>query len=587
LSFPFHWSLFMKALGEAAVDLPWILPCASSLVGLTRPDAASVWSELRFDPGCVLLLARVADPSSLLSQFQVAPVLEQALSWLGQGPGHFVDWNQPGAAVIQRVCGRQALAAQTIAVAAGCSPERAFVAGLLAPLGWLALAATSPERLPEFIAQSRLGTGRQQAHWGLDHTAITRRLARLWRLPGWLACIISNLGLHASIVEKLGADPVLFRVVQLAVALVQQQDGGLNLALGDEVENLRLDLDMTASEVDELASHLQAPAPRAWDSPANHPYLQDLLRLALDVRKQSEAALVDRLQAELDQLQKALEEHCRSEKERLQAMKLSALAELAAGAGHEINNPLAVISGQAQYLIKQLQVVEDTLAEETSPTALLESLKAKLARPLQTIIGQTQRIHHVLTDLMYFARPAHPHRQLIPVGVIVREVSDTLQEIAQQKHVRLVCEEPPGHWGLSVDVAQVRTALGGMLRNAIEAAPPEGWVGLRVENGDGTLKLIVEDNGSGPAPGGVEHLFDPFYSGRSAGRGRGFGLSSAWRLARLQGGDVHFEGRHQDLTRFVLTLPAAEIPSIPAFAAPDEDQHVSEINARNGSPLVA
>src|SRR4051812_11682818 len=106
----------MKALGEAVVDLPWILPCASSLVGLTRPDAAAVWSEIRFDPGCVLLLARVADTSSSFSpKFLVTPALELALSWLGLEPGRFIDWNQDGAAQVHRICSQQALLAQAIA----------------------------------------------------------------------------------------------------------------------------------------------------------------------------------------------------------------------------------------------------------------------------------------------------------------------------------------------------------------------------------------------------------------------------------------------------------------------------------------
>src|SRR5207237_6207930 len=129
---------------------------------------------------------------------------------------------------------------------------------------------------------------------------------------------------------------------------------------------------------------------------------EDMLRLALANHQQADAAWAETLQTEIDYLHRALEDHCRSEKDRLEALKLSALAELAAGAGHEINNPLAVISGQAQYLLKQLQVAEDTLAEETSATTLLEDLKAKLNRPLHTIIGQTQRIHLVLTDLMQF-----------------------------------------------------------------------------------------------------------------------------------------------------------------------------------------
>src|SRR5215470_8902680 len=106
--------------GEAAVDLPWILPCAGSLVGLTRPDAASVWSQARFDPGLVLLLARASPSESLSSQLHEKAVLEMALAWLAQGRRHFVNWSTPGADHVQRTCAQQALLAQTIAVRAGC-----------------------------------------------------------------------------------------------------------------------------------------------------------------------------------------------------------------------------------------------------------------------------------------------------------------------------------------------------------------------------------------------------------------------------------------------------------------------------------
>ena len=55
-------------------------------------------------------------------------------------------------------------------------------------------------------------------------------------------------------------------------------------------------------------------------------------------------------------------------------------------------------------------------------------------------------------------------------------------------------------------------------------------------------------------------MFDPFYSGRSAGRGRGLGLPTAWRLAREHGGDVTYDPRPDSPARFVLSLPrAAEI----------------------------
>jgi signal transduction histidine kinase len=99
-------------------------------------------------------------------------------------------------------------------------------------------------------------------------------------------------------------------------------------------------------------------------------------------------------------------------------------------------------------------------------------------------------------------------------------------------------------------------ALACLLRNAIEAAPAEGWAGIRVATpSSDQLEIWVEDSGAGPTPQQLEHIFDPFFSGRQAGRGRGLGLPTAWRLAREHGGDVYFDDRSQGPTRFVLRLP--------------------------------
>jgi len=86
---------------------------------------------------------------------------------------------------------------------------------------------------------------------------------------------------------------------------------------------------------------------------------------------------------------------------------------------------------------------------------------------------------------------------------------------------------------------------------------------MRVEQPDEErLVLVVEDTGPGPGPLAREHLFDPFFSGRSAGRGRGMGLPTAWRLACQQGGDLRYDGSHGEVTRFSLILPAATACSV-------------------------
>jgi signal transduction histidine kinase len=71
----------------------------------------------------------------------------------------------------------------------------------------------------------------------------------------------------------------------------------------------------------------------------------------------------------------------------------------------------------------------------------------------------------------------------------------------------------------------------------------------------GLTQWIIENSGTRPSADQMEHLFDPFYSGREAGRGHGMGLPTAWRLARENGGDVTYDGDATGPTRFVLTLP--------------------------------
>jgi len=604
----------MKALGEAALELPWLPPCAASLAALTRPHSASTgcpWKQVRSDPGCVLLLVRAApaDVSPLvgLRDAGVLAAAQQFLQSATQSPSALplMDWRRPGLYRVLQIALQQArLAAEIAGHVPGVDPERAWIGGLLAPLGWLAIAAVDADGMSKHLAKLVLHPEPamlQQESWGLDATALTRRLARAWRLPAWLAPVLGHLGLHVGLAQRLGAEPRLFQAVQLAVAAMQERDCGLRLPVGATTDELTGALALTPALLESLADKvLREPAPAPEDDGAASGsaasggsasgLLADLLRLASAHRQQSDT--LARLQADLDQLQAALEHQAAQERDQLHAKKLSALAELAAGAGHEINNPLAVISGQAQYLLKQIELAEEQLVEDPSPTLYLDTLKDKLHKSLTTIIGQAHRVHHVLTDLMQFARPAPPRRQAVSAAKLAAEAVAACQALARDRHVRILALDPVEQLMVAGDAAQSRTALVNLLRNGIEAAPADGWAGIRVEPAGAQVAFVVEDNGPGPAPTLREHLFDPFFSGRSAGRGRGLGLPTAWRLARHNGGDVRFAGTTADATRFVLTLPLAT-PTAAVLTAAEEQHagngHHAELtglrNGANGAPV--
>src|SRR5262249_4178730 len=156
-----------------------------------------------------------------------------------------------------------------------------------------------------------------------------------------------------------------------------------------------------------------------------------LLAVAAENRRLRESNLRRRTECEVDQLHAALEQEARELERRLEERKLSALAEFAAGAGHEINNPLAVISGQAQHLQRRLQKMALTNADEPAPSeGEGPPLPAEFGSSLQTIINQTKRIHTLLRELMQFARPPKPRPLWIDLLDLIASAARELQDLA-------------------------------------------------------------------------------------------------------------------------------------------------------------
>jgi signal transduction histidine kinase len=453
-----------------------------------------------------------------------------------------LDWSNSQRRTILDNSHDYAQAAHTLAQQSGlCDPERAWIAGLLAPLGWIAIAARDPEEVRSFLADpswSADPSDAQRIHWGLDQAELARRLARNWGLPSWISAVIGRLALPAEVAVQLGAEQSLFQITQLAVGLVQQHGRGLGLPVGASAAELLHTLHLPAQKLEINESQDGVTAPLS---------LSEFLAVEADNRRLRGQSAFCRLEEELDVLHRTLAEQRSGEEARLRTLKLRALAEFAAGAGHEINNPLAVISGHAQYL----------RAHESDPAR---------KSALEKIIAQTQRIHSLLRDLMQFARPPVPTLRPVDLVRLIDEVATSLAEEAQQHQVRLHIREtkddtppvaPPACMILA-DAIQVKLALTCLIRNSIEAAGTEGWVRVRLEEIAGYVEVTIEDSGPEMPALQREHLFDPFYSGRPAGRGTGLGLPTAWSLVRQQGGDVFLASQTGEPTRFILRLP---IPS--------------------------
>jgi signal transduction histidine kinase len=234
---------------------------------------------------------------------------------------------------------------------------------------------------------------------------------------------------------------------------------------------------------------------------------------------------------------------------RLEEEKLAALAEFAAGAGHEINNPLAVICGRAELLLRQ----------ETHP---------ERRRDLATIHAQARRVYEMIADLMLFARPPRPLFAGVDLAALFHELAAELGPRCQEQGVilRIPPEQPPIH--LRADRAQLLVALRAICDNALEVLEPGGRIDIRAEleepkvHPDGGLRARIEihDDGPGFDESIRRHLFDPFFSGRAAGRGLGVGLAKCWRIVRLHDGWIDVESQEGRGATFRVKLPAMRFP---------------------------
>ena len=218
---------------------------------------------------------------------------------------------------------------------------------------------------------------------------------------------------------------------------------------------------------------------------------------------------------------------------------MESMAEFAAGAGHEINNPLGSIIGQTQLLLKRTD-------------------RADQKQSLETIGSQAWRIRDMIGDTMLFARPPQPEFAECNLAEISGNVVSTLNEKYGDKRRLIEFHPPQQQVPTFADESQISILVSHLVSNACEAVAElengNARVSVSVEHVANYATVIVEDNGPEIPASVRQHMFDPFYSGRQAGRGLGFGLCHSWQIVRMHNGILMQEVLSTG-NRFVVVLP--------------------------------
>src|SRR5262249_11290750 len=201
------------------------------------------------------------------------------------------------------------------------------------------------------------------------------------------------------------------------------------------------------------------------------------------------------------------------------ADRMFSIGTLAAGVAHEINNPLAYVTGNLDF-------VRGRLGEVISGRSDVAELPDLLVA-LDDAIEGADRMRAVLRDLRTFSRPEESDRGPIDV-VRVIEVAARLTQAAIRPRARLVKElaPVPPVVGSEARLGQVLITL---LVNAVQAMPPErgahaNEIRIATASAGGDVVIELRDNGAGIPDDVRRHIFDPFFTTKDVGEGTGLGL---------------------------------------------------------------
>ena len=237
--------------------------------------------------------------------------------------------------------------------------------------------------------------------------------------------------------------------------------------------------------------------------------------------------------------------------------RLAAIGQLSASIAHEIRNPLAAISGSIQILQKDIRRLDPG---------------DQACKLMDIVLRETDRLNHLITDFLHYARPGPLNPQPVVVGAAVDEVLE-LFESARPPGVAVHTDLEPGA-GVLADPSKLRQVLWNLILNASEAMPEGGRLEVAARTGtpqegpaerrnatqeDGKAdwtEIVVGDEGVGIAPEALEQIFEPFFTTKRGGSG--LGLAAVHRIIEDHGGSVRLESTLGRGTRVKLRLPRAE-----------------------------
>jgi two-component system NtrC family sensor kinase len=262
--------------------------------------------------------------------------------------------------------------------------------------------------------------------------------------------------------------------------------------------------------------------------------------------------MTERLRQARDRIHDETSKKLELERQVQHSEKLAAVGRLAAGLAHEIGTPLNIVSGRAEYLLEEMRSTDAG------------------AKDLTIIVEQIERIRTIIEQMLGYARVHPPH--IVPTALprVLGNVLSLLDHEVRRRGIQTELNIADGLPELAADPDLLQQVFVNLLLNSVDALSDGGRIRIVAEPWNGSVRMTVQDTGSGIHPEDLPRIFDPFFTTKKGREGTGLGLSVVYGIVRDHGGTIEVTSEVGAGTAFVVTLPAYlidERPQEPAVEA--------------------
>lgn len=229
-----------------------------------------------------------------------------------------------------------------------------------------------------------------------------------------------------------------------------------------------------------------------------------------------------------------------------QASKLVSLGELAAGVGHEINNPLTVGIGN-------LKRIKKVLTDEK-----YQDQKNDVYRYIEKVNMAHERIRDIVDGLRIYSRADNKVSKITSVRLAVEQTLDFVSEIYRNEGVKITKEFPNEPLSILGNLGKLQQIIMNLISNAKDASEgkEDRQIHLTLKKGqNNTLTFSVRDNGSGISKENREKILEPFFTTKEVGKGTGMGLGLVTKYLEEMDGALTIESKVNEGSTFTAILP--------------------------------